>query len=200
MKRIKNKMKLLLAIIIIFSFQSWTKADDIREFQIEGISIGDSLLDFMTKEEILSSKRNYEKDRKYYVVGYDENLKNYTQVDVYLKSGDSKYIVRTLSGALFMNVDACLTKKKKIVNELRELFSNASEKTYHDVEHSYDKTGNSLQHQTGFLLKNDNNDDHIRVECMDWSDQITKKNQWTDSLSVGAYNKEILQWFISGYN
>ena len=45
-----------------------------------------------------------------------------------------------------------------------------------------------------FLLKNDNNDDHIRVECMDWSDELTK-NQWTDSLSVAAYSKEILEWF-----
>ena len=194
-------MRIFLSILtLVLSLQICAKADDIRDFEIEGMSIGDSLLDFMTQEEILSSKRNYEKDRKYYVVGYDENLKNYTQVDVYLKSGDKKYIVRTLSGALFMNVDACLTKKEKIVKELRELFSNASEKTYNNVEHTYDKTGNSLQHQTGFLLKNDNNDDHIRVECMDWSDQITKKNQWTDSLSVGAYNKEILQWFISGYN
>ena len=51
-----------------------------------------------------------------------------------------------------------------------------------------------------FFLKNDNNDDHIRVECMDWSDELTKKNQWTDSLSVAAYSKEILEWFLSGYN
>ena len=35
---------------------------------------------------------------------------------------------------------------------------------------------------------------------MDWSDELTKKNQWTDSLSVAAYSKEILEWFLSGYN
>ena len=99
-----------------------------------------------------------------------------------------------------MNVNDCLIKKKKIVNELKSIFINASERTYNDVPHEYDKTGKSIQHQTGFLLKNDNNDDHIRVECMDWSDELTKKNQWTDSLSVAAYSKEILEWFLSGYN
>ena len=38
---------------------SWTKADDIRDFEIEGMSIGDSLLNFMNESEISNSKRNY---------------------------------------------------------------------------------------------------------------------------------------------
>ena len=41
-------MKIILAILIsIFSFQTWTKADDIKDFEIEGMSIGDSLLDYV---------------------------------------------------------------------------------------------------------------------------------------------------------
>lgn len=194
-------MRIFIAVLVlIFSIKSWTVADDISDFEIEGISVGDSLLNFMTKKDIKSSKRNYLKNKKYYVVGYDENLENYTQVDVYLKSGDNKYVVRTISGVLFMNVNDCLIKKKKIVYELRSIFLNATERTYNDVPHEYDKNGKSIQHQTGFLLKNDNNDDHIRVECMDWSDELTKKNQWADNLSVAAYSKEILEWFLSGYN
>jgi len=46
-------MRVFIAVIVlIFSLQSWTKADDIRDFQIEGISIGDSLLDYFSEEEI----------------------------------------------------------------------------------------------------------------------------------------------------
>ena len=42
------------------------------------MSIGDSLLDFITKNEIKTSKRNYFADiRKYYVVAISKNLKNY---------------------------------------------------------------------------------------------------------------------------
>ena len=37
-------------LILIFSFQSWTKADDIRDFEIEGMSLGDSALNFLVKE------------------------------------------------------------------------------------------------------------------------------------------------------
>ena len=46
-------MKIFLSVLIlIFSIQSLTKADDISDFQIEGISIGDSVLDYFTKKEI----------------------------------------------------------------------------------------------------------------------------------------------------
>ena len=40
---------LFLVLVLTFNFQSLTKADDIRDFEIEGISIGDSLLNFMTE-------------------------------------------------------------------------------------------------------------------------------------------------------
>ena len=33
----------MAAIVIIFNLQSWIKADDIRDFQIENMSIGDNL-------------------------------------------------------------------------------------------------------------------------------------------------------------
>ena len=46
-------MRVFLAVLVlIFSLQSWTKADDISELEIEGMSIGDSLLDFMNKSEM----------------------------------------------------------------------------------------------------------------------------------------------------
>ena len=46
-------MRVFIAVLVlIFSFQSWTKADDIRDFEIEGMSIGDSLLKYVSVDEI----------------------------------------------------------------------------------------------------------------------------------------------------
>ena len=45
--------KLLLILILTLSFQSWIKADDIRDFEIEGMSIGDSALDYFSEKKIL---------------------------------------------------------------------------------------------------------------------------------------------------
>ena len=48
-------MKKLLGILvlILFTLQTPSQADDIRDFQIEGMSIGDSALDYFSEEEII---------------------------------------------------------------------------------------------------------------------------------------------------
>ena len=46
----------LSVLVLIFSLQSLTKADDISDFQIEGMSVGDSLLDYFNKSLIDSEK------------------------------------------------------------------------------------------------------------------------------------------------
>ena len=54
MKRLLAYM--FLVLVLTFSLQSWTKADDISEFEIEGISIGDSLLDHFDENKIKKKK------------------------------------------------------------------------------------------------------------------------------------------------
>ena len=52
-------MRIFLTILLLlFHFQPDTKADDIHEFEIEGMSVGESLLDFFSKNEI---EENYNK-------------------------------------------------------------------------------------------------------------------------------------------
>ena len=105
--------RLLLILILTLSFQTLVKADDIRDFEIEGMSVGDSLLDYMTKKEINLSKRNYFEDqRKYYVVGKAKNLEKYEVVDLYLKTGDKNYTIRTIGGMITLDLKKCLNKKK----------------------------------------------------------------------------------------
>jgi hypothetical protein len=56
----------ITVLVLIFSLQSWTRADDIRDFQIEGMSIGDNLIDYMTKKEIINNgKGHYPKGSKF---------------------------------------------------------------------------------------------------------------------------------------
>ena len=45
----------LFLFFILFTPQTTSQADDIRDFEIEGMSVGDSLLDFFTKKEIKES-------------------------------------------------------------------------------------------------------------------------------------------------
>ena len=51
-------MKKLLGIIVLGLLLSFNaNADDIKDFQIEGMSIGDSLLDYFSEEEIKAEEK-----------------------------------------------------------------------------------------------------------------------------------------------
>ena len=79
-KKIFDTKKLLLILIFIFVFQSWTKSDDISEFQIEGISIGDSDLDFYSKKEIKKFMKDYyPKSKKFYLM--ENDISKFQQYD-----------------------------------------------------------------------------------------------------------------------
>jgi len=46
-------MRIFLTVLIfILNIQSWTQADDIKDFEIEEMSIGDSALDYFSKKEL----------------------------------------------------------------------------------------------------------------------------------------------------
>ena len=195
-------MKIILSVLIlIFGLQSWSKANDIRDFEIEGISIGDSLLDFMTIQEIKKNEIKYFKDkRKYFVVGLYDGLNQYDQLELYIKSDDKKYEIKTIGAFIILKkLSECLEIQKEIDQEFKDIFSNLV--IYSGTQnHIYDKSGKSKQHQTNYIFgKNASKDDHIRTECLEWSKEIKEKEGWTDNLVVVAMTKEILNWVNSGY-
>jgi len=195
-------MKKLLGIIVLALLLSFNcLADDIKDFEIELMSVGDSLLNYMSLEKIKSSKRNYFDDqRKYYVVGLADNLNSYDVVDLYLKTGDKKYIIRTIGGVLDISGSECFSKKDEIAKELESFFPNIVKEEF-EKSHEYDKSNKSKQYQTVFFLKNTKkaNDPHIRVECSVWSKEVKNKTGFSDTLNVVAMTTEILDWIYSGY-
>ena len=60
----------IIVLFLIFNLQSWTKADDIRDFQIEGMSAGDSLLNYFSKKKL-------KKLLKVHIIILIENLEIY---------------------------------------------------------------------------------------------------------------------------
>ena len=46
-------MKIFISVLVLIFIQSWIKADDIRDFEIEGMSIGDSALKYFSKNKLI---------------------------------------------------------------------------------------------------------------------------------------------------
>ena len=87
--------KILLIFILTFSIQISAKADDINAFEIEGMSVGDSLLNYVDESKIIKNIRSYYENfssDNFYATGLSEDFfKVYDSVDIHLKKNDSKY-------------------------------------------------------------------------------------------------------------
>ena len=123
-------MKRFLAILIlIFTLQTPSWADDIRDFQIEGMSVGDSLLDYFSEKEIEDNiQRTSFKNKKYtkFEMYMHDSFKTYETVQVFFKKNDEKYKIYFVSGALFdknINIKNC-KKKDEIAEEISKSISN----------------------------------------------------------------------------
>ena len=159
--------RLLLILILMLSFQSWIKADDIKEFEIDGITVGDSLLDFYSLKEIeleLKEAVVYPKSKKMIVVGFPAKESNlYRKYDFHIKNNDKKYIIYSVKGLVKLPIDECLNQKKKVINEIENQINNTIRNDYKgDYGEDF---GNSFAHVTDFDFKNG---DSIRVWCMEW--------------------------------
>ena len=95
-------MKTLLVLLLSLFFLSSPSvfADDISDFEIEGMSIGDSLLDYMTEEEILKeielNKDDYyylKEPNKYAEVYLYKNLKTYEAVSFFVINTQSNIYI-----------------------------------------------------------------------------------------------------------
>jgi len=185
--------RLLLILILTFGFQTLVKSDDIRDFQIEGISIGDSSLNYFTNKDIkkaIKEKITYPNSQKFSMLTFylHKNLKIYDSVQINHLTNDKELIVYGISGINYFenSINKCKKEKKTIVNELSEVFKN-SEKINRKKKHEYDKSGKSFIHQTLFDLISG---DQIRVECYDWSKKLTKKEGLDDQLVVSILQKD----------
>ena len=185
--------RIFLILIITLSFQSLTKADVISDFQIEKMSIGDSLSDYFTKKEIRVKRKErikYPNSNKFTAITFDEHpkLKVYDSVQINVKTKDKKYIIYSISGINYFdnNISKCKEQMKLISKELIKIFPNASNinKT---KKHEYDKSGKSLIHQSIFDM---DSGAEARVECYDWSKKMFKKHNLEDQLIVSILSDD----------
>ena len=186
-------------VIIIFNIQSWSIADDIKDFQIEGISIGDSLLKFYSKNELekkIQGKDAYfYKDKKFadFIFKPKSQSSEYKYLQITINPKDKKYKIYNVAGQIFFENDmpGCQIKKKKIISEISLLFPNNKFETSFK-NHEIDKTGNSKVDQSFMKLASGS----IVVECYDWS----KKYTYADKLIISIRSTEFQKFLTTAYN
>jgi len=113
-------------ILFLLSFSVYSFADDISDFQIEGVSIGDSVLDYMSEEKIKENNAFVYKDKKFTVLFY-KSSEIYDSVGITFKSKDKNYKIHGVQGLIDFpaNISSCYNKQNKIEKEISLMFKES---------------------------------------------------------------------------
>ena len=201
------KRLLILLFSIFFLSSPSVFADDISDLEIEGISIGDSLLDYMTKDEILEgierTKNLYlylNEPNKYSAVYLTGEFLNYDYLGVFVKNNsgnayvtnkNTKYTIVGIVGdrTYIEDFDKCLKKR----DEIAEIFSNMLpnvEKVEENRKHPADSSGNSIFNQFTFDIKGGS----LSVYCDNFEETFRIKNNYPEGLSIVLRSVELNDW------
>ena len=188
--------RLLLILILTFSFQSLTKADDISDFEIEGMSIGDSVLDHFNQKEIIEALKNptYYKNKKFVEVFLNYKGSEFDLLQVAFEPNDKKFIIDKIMLIKNFNdgIEKCNKYKKKLISESLD-FVNDSERVDQNKRASIDSTGNSFRYMSTFFHSKGG---FFNFVCTDYGQEVMDKHGWFDNftVSVGSDNiKKFLQ-------
>ena len=186
-------MRIFLTVLILtFSLQSLTKADDIRDFEIEGMSVGDSLLDYFTKEKIDKIKGTPWKDKKtYYQFGSEKNLTQYQIITAAYLINDNTYKIHEITGRSDMNYKKCKNEIKKISLQVENLFKSARKDDQGEYNHRSDDSKKSKVRTINYFLSDGS---LVHVACYNWSDEMIKTMNYKDRLIISLSSKQYVEW------
>jgi len=194
-------MKIFLTLFVLF-FSSSVVAEDISDFEIEGMSIGDSLLDYFSEEEIKNNFMEYDYKKvgnlNFITTEFDKHpsFKIYDAIQILSKENDKDFKIFAIGAGNFYeegSISQCYQKLEKVSEELNLLFKDTKKSSPGKRAHYADPTGES--NYTGIYF-NFESGGYASVECFEWSDYMYEKYGNTNSFKISITTEEV-RYFIN---
>ena len=134
------------------------------------------------------------KSKKFKTTSLKIPLKLYEVLRVSYRSNDKEYIVHGISGIVKFktNINDCYEKKNEIVNDMKLLFKNLTEKNS-IFSHPADSTGKTKATMSTF---NFTSFDTASVACVAYSKSMKEKRR-IDHLRINVSTKEYDRWLVN---
>ena len=186
--------RLLLILILTLSFQSLTRADDIRDFEIEGISVGDNLFDHSaiinkTKKQFSNAKLTfYPKSKRLAMWNIvSNNFKKYESVQFAIDPNNFK--IYSISGMIYdLDKNECVSIQKSIIKSL-EKDNPTAIKDIDDFD-NLDYLDNSGESIANGIYLDFPSGDTFAVECYLYGKTYKENNDSNDHIRVTIETKE----------
>lgn len=191
-------MKKFLAIIALsLFFFSFSKTDDIKDFQLEGIGIGNSALEFFSKNEIEDKKKFgfIYKEKNYYSVTFHKKsfFETYDSVQLHLKKDDAKYKIYSVGGQKDYGqnrINECYQDQIKAYKEIKNFFKSVKAVEEKAIPWSNDK--NSTVKSSYISLRSG---DEIAIQCYDHPEE----SEFNDTLVIAIDSEEFVKWLYKKF-
>ena len=191
-------MKKLL-LILFLSISQITFADELSDFEVLGMSIGDNLLDFITEDEIIDEidKRktlnrysHLKEPNKFLEITAPKQEKDlYDGAEVFIKNTIPRdNTIHGIRGYRYYieDFDACIKKRNQIAEILTNFFPDA-------------KTGSLITEDKNKITDNfsiGNSERIIDVNCVDLEETYRLKHNFREGLEFVIRNKEFSDWAL----
>ena len=188
-----------LLLILLLSISQITSADELSDFEVLGMSIGDSLIDFMPEVDILYEIEKYKSSNRYSYLKEPDKFFEITvpkqENDLY--DGAEVFIKNTIPrdntiygirGYRYYieDFDACIKKRNQIAEILTNFFPDA-------------KTGSLITEDKNKITDNfsiGNSERIIDVNCIDLEETYRLKHNFKEGLEFVIRNKEFSDWAL----
>ena len=176
--------------LFLFSFLASSFAADISDFEIDGISVGDSLLDYMSEQEIKENVVFVYEDKKFTVSLYNKSSEIYDSVGITYKSKDKTYKIHGVQGLIDFpdNIGSCYKKQDEIEKDISSLFSETKKKNWGILINPDQQKGSTYKPITFDLNKGGN----ILIACHHYSD-----TPQIDHLKISIKSKEYKEYTLT---
>ena len=174
---------------------------NINNLNIEGISLDDSLLTYMSKKdiknEISDNSEAYEHlTNEFGEIYIRDNLKIFDYVSVFVKQNDKHYKIYSVRGGINLNFNDCTSKKNNLVRELTLMFKETD--IYNGRSpYMFDSTGKSFVENDELVFSNG---DMITLSCSYFSQEVLSKYNYAPGLSFSLDRKEFYDWMSNYIN
>jgi len=188
-----------LLLTLLLSISQITSADELSDFEVLGMSIGDSLLDFMPEVDILYGIEKYKSSNRYshlkepdkfFEITVPKQEKDlYDGAEVFIKNTIPRdNTIQGIRGYRYYieDFDACIKKRNQIAEILTNFFPDA-------------KTGSLITEDKNKITDNfsiGNSERIIDVNCINLEENYRLKNNFKEGLEFVIRNKEFSDWAL----
>ena len=188
-----------LVIIISIISINYSKSEDINEFEISGISIGDSLIQHYEHGQIETNVANkiIYPDSQFAAITMPVKSGNFEYLQVTYKDKDPKYKLLSIAGRIIFNNDiiGCKKQMENILSDLKITFKDLKY-VKEDTPYTFDKSGKSLTYGYVFYL----DEGAIDLYCTDLGDEFKKISGYEDELRLTIHSQVMREYLVKQFN